>query len=63
MYFIQKPGFWDLAFLVPKDDPVSLILKMMVFIDKIEDIIRLERYLQFRLRYCVHNGKQAFVVI
>ncbi len=60
---IQKPGFQDLAFLIPKDGPVGLIPKTMVFVDKIEDAIRLERYLQSRLPNCVHNGKQTFVII
>ncbi len=60
---IQKPGFRDLAFLVPKDGPVGLIPKTMIFVDKIEDAIRLERYLRSRLSDCVRNGKQAFVVI
>ena len=35
----------------------------MVFVNKIEDAIRLERYLQSRLPDRVRNGKQAFVII
>ncbi|WP_375449210.1 C-terminal helicase domain-containing protein [uncultured Nostoc sp.] len=60
---IRKSGFQDLAFLVPKDGPVGLIPKTMVFVNKIEDAIRLERYLRSRLPDRVRNGKQAFVII
>ena len=63
MYPIWKSGFWDLAFLVPKDGPIGLISKTIVFVNKIKNIIRLERYLQSRLPYYVHNRKQAFVII
>lgn len=35
----------------------------MVFVDKIGDTMRLEKYLQSRLGDCVRNGKQALVVI
>ena len=61
--FIQKPGFWDLAFFEPKDGLVGLIPKTMVFVDKIEDAIRLEKYLRSKLLHCLRNKKQAFVVI
>ena len=35
----------------------------MVFVDKIEDAIELERYLQSRLPDCVRNGGQVSVII
>ncbi len=35
----------------------------MVFVDKIENTIRLERYLPFRLPNYICNKKQAFVII
>ena len=63
VYLIQKLGFQELAFFVPKDGPVGLILKIMVFVNKIEDAIRLEKYLRSRLPDCVRNKKQAFVII
>ena len=63
IYLIQKPGFWDLAFLISKDSPVGLIPKTIVFVNKIEDAIKLERYLQFRLSDCIRIAKQAFVVM
>lgn len=49
VYFIQKPGFLDLAFLIPKGSPVNLIPKRIVFVNKIEDAIRLEKYLTAKL--------------
>lgn len=63
VYSIQKLGFQNLAFLIPKNGPVSLILKIIVFINKIEDAARLERYLQSRLPNYTRNEKQDFVVI
>lgn len=35
----------------------------MIFIDKIEDTIEIERYLQSRLSDCVRNRNQAFMII
>lgn len=35
----------------------------MIFIDKIEDVIELEKYLYLRLPNCICNGNQVFVVI
>lgn len=35
----------------------------MVFVDKIEDTIELNRYLQSKLPDCIRNGGQAFVII
>ena len=60
---IQKSGFRDLAFLVPKDGPISGIPKMIVFVDKIKDAIELEKYLRSRLPDCVRNGGRASVII
>ena len=60
---IRKSGFRDLAFLVLKDGPISGIPKTMVFVDKIEDAIELERYLRSRLPDCVRNGGRASVII
>lgn len=45
VYPIQKLGFWNLVFLILKDGLVGLILKIMIFVNKIEDTIRLKRYL------------------
>lgn len=56
-------GFWDLAFLVPKYNPISEIPKTMIFLNKIEDIIEIKRYLQSRLLDCICNKNQASVVI
>ena len=61
--FFWKLGFQDLAFLIPKDSLVGLIPKTIVFVNKIENAVRLERYLQSRLPDCIRNGKQAFVII
>lgn len=55
IYFIQKSGFWDLAFLIFKDNLISGILKIIVFIDKIKGTIKLERYLWSRLLDCIRN--------
>ncbi len=60
---IRKSGFRDLAFLVPKYGPISEIPKMMIFVDKIEDVIEMERYLRSRLLDRVCNGNQASIVI
>lgn len=42
---IWKQGFWDLPFFEPKNYLIGLVLMIMVFVYKIEDAIRLERYL------------------
>ena len=42
---IWKSDFLDLAILIPKNGSISGILKTMVFGDKIEDFIELEKYL------------------
>ena len=63
VYSIQKLGFWDIAFLIPKNGPISEIPKTMVFVNKIEDAIELEKYLWSRLPDFIYNGKQIFVII
>lgn len=63
IYFIQKLGFQDLVFLVPRHNSINEISKTMVFVDKIENAIKLEKYLYLRLPDCIRNGNQAFVVI
>lgn len=45
IYSIQKSDFQNLAFLIPKDNLVGLLPKMMVFASKIEENIKLEKYL------------------
>ena len=53
---IQKSGFQDVAFLVPKLDLINKILKTMIFVNKIKDVIEMERYLQFRLPDYISYG-------
>lgn len=36
---------------------------MMVFVNKIKNVIEIERYLQSRLSNCIFNRNQAFVII
>lgn len=40
VYFIQKSGFQDLAFLIPKHGLISEILKTIIFVNKIKDVIK-----------------------
>ncbi len=63
VYTIRKLDFWDLAFLIPKHDPISEIPKTIIFIDKIKDTIEMEKYRRSRLPDHVRNGNQAFVII
>ena len=60
---IQKSDFQDLAFLIPKDGLISKILKIIVFVNKIEDAITVEKYLRSRLPERIRNRHQALVVI
>lgn len=41
VYLIQKSGFQDLAFFIPRHGSISEIPKIIVFINKIENIIKL----------------------
>lgn len=52
-----------MAFLIAKDDLNSRISKIIVFNNKIENVIELERYLQSRLLNHVHNRGQVSIVI
>lgn len=56
-------SFWDLAFFVLRHGLINKILKTMVFVDKIEDAIELNEYLQLRLWDYVRNENYAFVII
>ena len=60
---IQKSDFQDLAFFIPKDGLISKILKTIVFVNKIEDAITVEKYLQSRLSERIRNRHRALVVI
>lgn len=42
---IQKLGFQNLAFFIPKNSPIGEIPKTIIFVDKIKDVIKLKKYL------------------
>lgn len=63
VYFIQKSGFWNLVFLVSKDSQINEILTIMVFVNKIQDVIKLEKYLWSRLPDCICNRSWIYMVI
>lgn len=56
-------GLQDLTFLVFKYGQISEILKTIIFVNKIEDAIKLKKYLYLRFSNCVYNKNQASVVI
>lgn len=60
---IWKSSFQGLAFLIPRNSSIREIPKTMIFVDKIEDIIELEKYLQSKLSNCIYNRTQSFMVI
>lgn len=60
---IQKSSFWDLAFLISKHGPISEISKIMIFINKTKDVIKIKRYLWSRLPDYICNKNQIFVII
>ncbi len=61
---IRKPGYEDLAFLVPSEGAISKISKIMIFINLIDDTIKVAKYLRLRLPKSIQNdGKKAEVII
>lgn len=60
---IRNPGFQDLAFLVPRIGLIANIPKTMVFVDKIDDAMKLEKFLRSKLPDRVQNGSKVFEVI
>ncbi len=45
MSSIYKPGYEDLAFLVPSGGAIGKILKTMIFVDLIDNAIKMAKYL------------------
>ncbi len=61
---IRKPGYEDLAFLVPSGGAIGENPKIMIFVDLINDAIKMAKYLRSRLPESIQNdGKKADVII
>lgn len=60
---IRKPGFEDLAFLVPSGGATGEIPKTMIFVDLIDDTINIAKYLRSRLPERIRNDKKAEDII
>ncbi len=60
---IHKPGYEDLAFLVPSGGAIGEILKTMIFVDLIDDAIKMAKYLRSRLPESIRNDKKKADVI
>ncbi len=61
---IRKPGYEDLAFLVPSRGAIGEIPKIMIFVDLIDNAIKMAKYLRSRLLESIRNdGKKADVII
>lgn len=63
IYFIRKSDFQNLVFFISRKSLIREISKIIIFVDKIEDVIALKKYLQSRLLDCVQNRTQAYMVI
>lgn len=46
---IRKSGFKDLDLLIPNRGAISKIAKTIIFINKIDNAIRMAKYLQLKL--------------
>ncbi len=61
---IHKPGYEDLAFPVLSGGAIGKIPKTMIFVDLIDDTIKMAKYLRSRLLESIRNdGKKANVII
>lgn len=50
---IRKNNFKDLVFLLSSAGTIKKSLKTMIFVDKIDDIIEMAKYLQSRFSECI----------
>lgn len=60
---IRKPGYKDLAFLVPSGKTISKISKTVIFVDLIDEPIKMTKYLQLRLSELIQNDEKKTEVI
>lgn len=60
---IRKIRFKDLDFFIPSGDVIDEILKIIIFIDKIDNAIQIAKYLQSRFSECIWKKKRSNHII
>lgn len=54
---IRKAGFQNLAFIIPSAGAIFNIIKTMIFIDLIDEVSEIVKYLRSRLSKCIKTIK------
>lgn len=60
---IYKAGFKDLDFLIPSGGAINKIPKITIFVDKIDDVIEMAKYLQSRFFKRIQNESYSENII